>query len=421
MVPDFSRRRLLAGGGALALGGVAGVGLANSGWLSRLTDDEGGRSIPEQVWHPPVSASHADAALERLETAVDRAERLADRVESQTGSAPRWADEPAGGWLADARRESVPRERLADATSGLATAGSRIGEAKEILGGTVSDDIRERSLAVRSEADRLQDELGDYPVSNPSRDLASLYFVEVESDNASFLAPFDGSSESTTGDLSQFHSHLLRAEQALANAHYYRNQYRDGLGDETMPVRQSVQDAQREFIESIDALPSENDVQEAITPDEEGYYGTDVYQQATQPLWADCYDSDFRYGYGPDGRRRGHDVQRLVDTGRALLWRRGCQFARSELSVTPDQAEFDRQRMRDAESRALDAYESVRSNYDAPLPELFVQSGATAITVGQSRTEFGQTSELYAKATTFYLVGIGILQAIEDVVSTLPS
>jgi len=379
MVPDLSRRRLLAGGGALALSGMAGVGLANSGWLSGLTDD-GGRSVPEQVWQPPVSQAHADATLERLETTADRAERLADRVERRTGSAPRWADEPAGGWLADARRESVPRERLSDATSGLATAGSRIGEAKEILGGTVSDDARDRSLAVRSEADRLQDELGDYPVSNPSRDLACLYFVEVESDNASFLAPFDGSSESTTGDLSQFHSRLLRAEQALANARYYRNRYRDELGDQTRPVRHSVQDAQREFIDSIDALPSENDVQEAITPDEARYYGTDVYQQATQPLWADCYDSDFRYG--TDGRRRDHDVQRLVDTGRALLWRRGCQYARTELSVTPDQEEFDRDRMLEAESGAVDTYESVRSNYDAPLPELFVQSGATAITVG---------------------------------------
>ena len=415
MVPDLSRRRLLAGGGALALGGAAGLGLANAGMLPGSTDDEGGRSIPEQVWHPPVSQAHADATLERLETTVDRAERLADRVERRTGSAPRWSGDPSGNWLEDARSASDPRHRLDDATSGLASAGHRIGEAKEVLGGTVSEDARERSLAVRSAADRLQDDLGDYPVSESPRDLAYLYFVEVECDNASFLAPFEGSSESSTWGLSEFHARLLRAEQALANARYYRDRYQELLDEQPVPVRTDVRAAYSTLDQEIEAVVPAGEARAAARADVDET--TRLYRVAERKLYQTCYDLGYDHVSGQVDGEAGHEVQRLVDTGRELLTRRAFQFADAELDVEPDDESFDRSRAGEAATRARELYHETRSEYTSPLAGLLIEPAANRILVGDSRTDFGHTDENYLKARLYYLVAIGILQEVGDVLS----
>jgi hypothetical protein len=409
MVPELSRRRLLAGGGVV-LGGVGGVGVVKSDWLQSVLPWAGSSStVPEYVWHPPVSEAHADAAVTRLEDAIDEAERLADRVERRTGSPPRWADDPSGNWLGTARNESDPRKRLNDATSGLASVGHRIDEARTTLGEFGTDSLRSRANAIVSGAAQLRDDLGDYPVSDPSRDLGYLFFLERELGGAEFYAPVDADSGSA---ISSPHAHLLRSEQYHANARYYYSRYQGLLAADTRPVRADVQDAYAAVEQEIEHLPSRETVGPTNVADADD---SDLYKRAVQTLYSACYTVDHWAGYGSDGHKAGHDVQQLVAGAYELLRRRAYQFARSELDVSPTDDSFDRSRAIDAHGRARRLYRSTRSEHDSPLAGLLIEPGADAILIGDERTNFGHTDENYLKATIFYLIAIGVLREVDDV------
>jgi hypothetical protein len=412
MVPEISRRRVLAGGG-VALGGAAGVGFVKPDWLASALPWAGdARSIPEYVWHPPVSETHADEAVATLEDTVAEAERLAEQVERQTGSPPRWADHPAGGWLEDARSESTPRRRLSDAISGLASVGHRIDDARDTLGEFETERLDSRASEVLSGAAGLEADLGDYPVSNPSRDLGYLFFVERQLGGAKYLAPVDAE----LGDgISSLHADLFRSEQSLENARYYSRRYQNGLDDDPRPVRSDVQEVTVRLDREIERLPSYGAVRSSFRDDIED--ATRLYEVANRTLWRTCYQIGYESGYGDDESYSGLNIRQLVDAARELLTRRAYQFARSELDVSPDDTAFDRSRADEASRRARELYHSTRSEHESPLAGLLIEPGADAILTGDSRTDFGHSDENYLKATALYLTAVGVLREIEDVVS----
>ncbi|MFC4246042.1 transcriptional initiation protein Tat [Natribaculum luteum] len=438
MVPDITltRRSLLVGSG-IATGGLLGTGFVAPTWLPDPVTDALLPVYPEppsHVWRPKVSDDHADEAVTHLEEAVEQATTLQKRVDvdALSDDVAHHLDtrDPSGGWLESAKSESDPWERLSAATYGMQFAGEVVGYATVALDEEDAEALVERGDRLRTAADDVLDSLGDYPVSNASRDLAYLYFVERELSLARLDSHRSGMYMGDTASADEYSEHdvastwasHLQAEQRLRNARYYRGLYREHLGDDTRPYADVLNDALTALTAAVDEFPTRNEMRETVSEEleltQDSPYGAARWELVTL-----CYDNDFRFGFDEDGYRPEHTVQHVVDVGRALLARRAHEFALSELDVSPDDTGYDSGRTFREKRRAVQTFRSTREQHDSPFAGILAQEAADRIRAGDIGVG-GDRDERPAwqdrvEATTYYLVGTGQLRELGDVLGRI--
>lgn len=441
MVPDVSltRRTLLTGSGA-ALGGLLGIGFLAPTWLPDPVTDALLHVSPEppgHVWRPEISAAHADEAVTHLEATVDRANALRERVDVDSlpdDLAFHLADsDPSGGWLESAREETDPRERLFAATYGMQYAGETIGYAKVALDTVDAQALVDRGRRLLETATDVHRSLGAYPVSEPTRDLAFLYFVERELAfarlDSSRLGAEDGdapsSDEYSAHDIATAWGSHVQAEQRLRTARYYRGLYRETLGNDSEPAAGALRDALSTLTNAIEAFPSREDMRTRID-DDLGLTQRTPYGAARWELFTLCYDNDFRFGFDEEGYRPGHTVQQVVEVALGLLARRAHEFALSNLGVSPDDTGYDSGRAFREKRRAVRMFRSVRNEQGSPFAGILAQEASDWIRAGDIGVGPGgghdggrPAWQARVEATTYYLVGTGELRELGDVLGVI--
>lgn len=444
MVPDttFTRRTLLAGSGTALGASLLGIGLFAPTWLPDSVTDALLRVYPEppgHVWRPDISDAHADGAVAQLEETVERANALRERIDVDSLSEDLAfhldGGDPSGGWLESAREEPNPQKRLFAATYGMQFAGEVIGYANVALDEVDAEALVERGDRLRAEAADVRDSLGDYPVSDPARDLAYLYLTERELglarlDSARFGARSGGvpsADEYSEYDVARTWGSYTQAEQRLRTARYYTDLYREGTGDDARPYADALKNALVTLTDAVDEFPARDEVRTTVRDELELTQAT-PYGAARWELSTLCYDDDFRFGFDEDGHRSGHTVQRVVEVARALLARRAHEFALAELDVSPDDADYDSGRAFREKRRAVRTFRSVRAEYDSPFAGILAQEASDRIRAGDigiERDGHGRDRDDRpawqdrVEATTYYLVGTGQLRELGDVLAAI--
>ncbi|ELZ94275.1 hypothetical protein C440_11658 [Haloferax mucosum ATCC BAA-1512] len=439
MVPDspLSRRRLLTGGATVLGAGLVGTGWFAPTWFPDVVTDKLLAVYPEppkHVWRPEVSDEHADDAVARLERTVEQVRTLRSRIDLDSVSDEMEfrlnGDDPSGGWLETAKSESEPRDRLFDALYGLSFAGEALGAAKVTLGETDPEAVVERGDRLRADARAVLDSVASYEVSDPATDLAYLYFVERDLAFARLNSHRDGvftggtagADDYSPQDVANTWSSHLQAEQYLANARYYRDLYRENLGDETRSYAETLDDAHSTLTEQIESLPTRSDVRERIEGERGFDHQTPLGAARWELFWM-CFDTDYRIGYDSDGPHHGHTVQRVVETASALLNRRAHEFALDELDVSPGDTDYDSGRTFRAKRRAVSRFRSVRAKYDSPFAGVLAQQAASLIHSGEVGIEMADgTHPMWlnrVEATTYYLVSAGQMNELGSVYETI--
>lgn len=441
MVPDVTRRTLLAGSGTALGAGLLGTGLLAPSWLPDPVTDALLGVYPEppgHVWRPEVSDDHADEAVAFLAETVEQANALTERidVDSLPEDLAFRLDErrdPSGGWLESAREESDPWERLFAATYGMQFAGEVVGYANVALDEVDAEALVERGDRLRTGADEVLASLGEYPVSDPARDLAYLYFVERELAFARLNSHRSGVHAGGVASADEYSDHdvastwgsHVQAEQRLRNARYYRDLYRENLGDDARPYADVLDDALATLADAIDEFPRRDEmrtrVEEELELTQETPYGAARWELLTL-----CYDNDFRSGFDGNGYRPDHTVQRVVEVARALLARRAHGFALSELDVSPDDTDYDSGRAFREKRRAVRTFRSVRDEYESPFAGVLAQEAADRIRAGDvgigkewDRHDDRPAWQDRVEATTYYLVGTGQLRELDGVLAEI--
>ncbi|UVE50041.1 transcriptional initiation protein Tat [Haloferax larsenii] len=431
-----SRRQflgLLGGGSAV----FAGVGWFAPTWLPDVVTDQFVIHYPEppaHVWRPEVSETHADEAVARLEQTVERAQTLKERVDSD--SVPRRLEfhlrqgDPTGGWLELAKSASDTHERLSNATTGMMFAGETVGAAKAVLDEVDPEALAERGTRIQSRAEDVLDSFSDYAVSDPTRDLAYLYFVEESLASARTQSRHwervvgEGERESDYPDdaVVDTYASYLQAEQHLEDARYYRDLYRENLGEQTEPYADALATSLKTLIQSIAALPTHVEMRERVE-DERDLGQRTPYGAARWELLSICFDDQYQFNYGADGHRHGHTVQRLVETANALLGRRAHEFALDALDVDPDDTDYDSGRTFRAKRRAVRQFRSVRKTYDSPFAGILAQYASKLIHAAELGIHMADRMfpmwRNRVEATTYYLASEGQMHAFDEVFQTI--
>ncbi|ELZ82997.1 Tat (twin-arginine translocation) pathway signal sequence domain-containing protein [Haloferax elongans ATCC BAA-1513] len=427
-----SRRQflgLLGGGSAV----FAGMSWFAPTWLPDPITDQFVIHYPEppaHVWRPDMSDEHADKAVARLEQIVEQAQTLKERGDPD--SIPRRLQmhlrqgDPTGGWLESAKSASNTHERLSYATIGMMFAGETVGAAKAVLDEVDPEELVERGKRIQSRAEDVLDSFSDYAVSDPTRDLAYLYFVEQSLASARFQSRhwerFVGENDYTNDAIADTYASYLQAEQHLDDARYYRELYRENLGDQTEPFADALATSLTTLTQSIAALPSHVEMRERVE-DERDLDQQTPYGAARWELLSICFDGDYQFNYGPDGHRHGHTVQRLVETANALLGRRAHEFALDELDVDPDDTNYDSGRTFRAKRRAVRQFNSVRKTYDSPFAGVLAQDAAELIHAGELGIDMADgTFPMWrnrVESATYYLASEGQMRAFDEVFQSI--
>ncbi|RDI72915.1 transcriptional initiation protein Tat [Halopelagius longus] len=394
MVPDtdFTRRRLLVGAGATAGAALLGAGVFAPEWLPNALTDPLVVHYPEppnHLWRQSVTDDHADEAVSALESAVARAEELRSRVDDSELSDDmrhRLGHDPSGGWIDDARSESDNWTRLFNATYGLQFAGEAIGYARVALGEEDPGALVERGRRFRTAAEEIRDSVGDYLVSDPGRDLAALYAVERNLSFAKLNSHRDGVYTGGEADASEYSDHSvastwgahLQAEQYLRNARHFRERYREALGDDARSSADELETALNSLRSDVEEFPTRREMRGRLETDDLGQ--STPYGVVRWKLTTYCFDDDFRFD--ADGVRADHTVERAVRLARALLARRAHGYALDELSVTPDDADYDAGRTLTAKRDAMRTFRRVRRTRDSPFESVLAEAAASRIRAG---------------------------------------
>ncbi|WP_458208168.1 transcriptional initiation protein Tat [Haladaptatus sp. NG-SE-30] len=437
MVPDISltRRTLLAGTGVTLGGGLVSTGFLAPTWLPDRVTDYLLRVFPEppsHIWRPEITATHADEAVALLEETVEQANSLRDRIDidSLPDDLAFSLDnsDPSGGWLGSAKDESDPWERLFAATYGMQFASEVIGYAKVALDEVDPESLVERGDQLRMAADNVLDSLGDYPVSNPARDLAYLYFVERDLSLARLDSHRSGTYAGGVASADDYSNHdvartwgsHIQAEQRLRNARYYRDLYRENLGDDTRPYAGVLDDSLTMLMSEINRFPRRDEMRTKVADELELTQET-PYGAARWELLTLCYDTDFRIGFDEDSYRPGHTVQHVVEVAWELLARRAHEFALSELGVSPDDTDYDSGNAFREKRRAARTFRSVRAEHDSPFAGVLAREASDRIRAGDIGVgkKWGDDDrpawQDRVEATTYYLVGTGQMRELGDV------
>lgn len=436
MVPNISRRTLLAGSGAAIGAGVVGVGHLAPTWLPDPVTDALLAVYPEppgHVWRPPISEEHADEAVTLLEDTVERATELRERVD--VASLPevvafhlKDSHDPSGGWLESANEKSEPRERLFAATYGMQFAGETVGYAMVALDEFDPTELVERGERLRTQVNEILSSLGEYPVSEPARDLAYIYFVERELSFARLDAPqpkpdahrSDAAGQDPTHNVASMWGSSIEAKQRVRNARYFSDLYHEHLGEDAYPYVDVLHDALESFTAAINEFPRRSEMRRRVRENLD-LDGRTPYGVARWELVMRCFDDDFRFGFDEGGYRAGHTVQRVVEVARTLLARRAHEFALGEIDVSPDNSGFDSGRAFREKRRAVKTFRSVRAEHDSPFAGVLAQEAANLIRsgdigVGGAWDTDGQSKwRGRVQATAYYLVGNGQMRGLEAV------
>ena len=442
MVPDttFTRRTLLAGSGTALGAGLVGIGLFAPTWLPDSMTDALLGAYPEppgHVWRPDISDAHADEAVAHLEETVERANALRERIDADSLSEDLAfhldRGDPSGGWLESAREESDPQKRLFAATYGVQFAGEVVGYANVALDEVDAGALAERGDRLRAEAADVRDSLGDYLVSDPARDLAYLYFTERELELARLDSPRFGAhsggvpsgDEYSDHDVARTWGSHTQAEQRLRTARYYRDLYREGIGDGARPYADALNHALATLTDAVEEFPTRDEMRTTVRDELELTQET-PYGAARWELSTLCYDDDFRFGFDEDGHRSGHTVQHVVEVARALLARRAHDFALAKLDASPDDADYDSGRAFREKRRAVRTFRSVRDEYGSPFAGVLAQEASDRIRAGDIGLESDGRGhddrpawQDRVEATTYYLVGTGQLRELADVLAAI--
>lgn len=438
MVPDITRRTLLAGSGTALGMGLLATGQLAPEWLPDPVTDtllQLYPDPPDHLWQPEISDAHADEAVALLEATVEHANALKERIDVDSISGDyahnlRDKRDPSGGWLESATEESDPRERLFAATYGMSFAGETVGYAKVALDDVDIEELRRRSDRLWTDAEEVLDSLGEYPVASPSRDLAYVYFVERALSFARMDAPrLDretegaGSEAYSPYEIGSIHGSQVRATQRIRNARYYRDLYHEQLGEDARPYADELSAALATFTDAIEEYPPRREMWERATELREAE--ETPYAVARWELVMLCFDDDFRWGYDEGEHQHGHAVQQIVEVGRALMARRAHDFALGRLDVDPEATDYDSGRAFREKRRAVETFRSVRADHDSPFAGILAEEAASRIRSGDIGIKMRDHDDGMpawrdrVKATVYYLVGNGTMGELDDVLDVI--
>lgn len=444
MDPDIpiTRRTLLAGAGAgVALGGgLFGTSLLAPTWLPDPVTDALLTVYPDpptHIWRPTISDAHADKAVTLLEETVTRANDRRERVDMDSVSenlAVRLdTNDPSGGWLESAQTTASPEKRLSYATQGLQFAGEVIGSANVALDTADPEALVKRGDHLRTAAGTVLDSFSDYRVADPARDLGYLYFTERELASVRLNTHRSGTYTGGAASVDEYSGQdivstwgtQLQAKQQLRTARYYRDRYRANRGDDARPYASVLNDALTTLTAAVNEFPTRVEMRTTVKKDPKLTHET-PYGAARWSLLTLCYDNVFRFGFDAGETRSGHTVQHVVAVALALLARRAHEFALSELSVSPDDTDYDSGRAFRAKRRAVRTFRSVRAKYDSPFAGVLAEDAADLIGSGEVAVGgvLGHDGDRPAwhgrvEATTYYLVATGLMRELSDVLGML--
>ncbi|MFC6786353.1 hypothetical protein ACFQFH_10745 [Halobaculum halobium] len=371
MVPDLpspSRRGFIAGAGLALVGATAAVGATKPTALPDPLTDHASKYLPDPTdhqWRPPVREAHARDAVERLASEVERGRDLWDDLDTDerfTGD---------GGWLEDAReylQAGRYREATVYATGGMQFAAEDVGFALAELDRPEADPERlaERGEALRDRATRLGEEISDYRVVEPGRDLG--WYHEIE--RRIRLVRLDAHErdpnrerEYDADEIGSIRAGNRQAAQRVRDAEHYREQLDKLVGDdEGEPWADRVERLDARYREAIAEFPSRDDVRESVEAIEDEH-GPGPYYTARWKLSMWCYDGDYYVAEWDEGL----SLVNAVAAAQALVQRRAHDRAVDALVIDPEDDGFDSGHVVGEKRAAMKRFRRVVGDDPAPL------------------------------------------------------
>lgn len=387
MIPDLpspSRRGLIAGAGLALAGATVGVGATEPTALPDPLTDQASKWLPDPTdhrWHPPVSEAHAREAVERLAAEVERGRDLWDELDTDE----RFGG--AGGWLESAREsldEGRYREATVYATGGMQFAAEEVGFALARLGRPEGDPERlaERGAAIRDRATRLMEEISDYRVVDPGRDLGWYHEIErrirlVRLD--AHEADPDRDRDDDARDVGSIRAGNRQAAQRVRDAEHYHEQLRDLVGDDGELWADRIGRLDMRFRAAIDEFPSGSDLREEIESIE-NEHGPGPYYTARWKLSMWCYDTDYYVADWDEGL----DLVNAVEAGQALAQGRAHDRAVEALVMEPDgPRSFDSGHVVREKRAAMRRFRRVVGDTPSPLVSILTARAGEDIDVAE--------------------------------------
>lgn len=421
MVPEVTRRRVLAGSTVCGVG--AGVGLAPKTWYPDWVVDRmiGYRSLPDTDTQPAAPTGLLTEGLERLEPYLDRAEDRWDDIDAESDELPDAAWD--GRMHLESGRDGYERLQGADADREAISTLKRIyGDVGYAIGAArvVDDDADPEALVERGE--RLRSEIADVDAQvvyrgNPVADAVIPYWIERTLSFARYDTHRNGiwtggvapSNEYTDHDVPRTWQGHLEAEGRLLDARYTARAFADRVdGEESF--ESGLESLTERFTDEVDRTRQDpEDWKAAIEPFSEG-----PYRHARVRLW------EFTHGdLDQVPFQEGRDVFRAIRHARNVLRIRAYSDAVAQLAFeegeAPDPALCYR-----AEKRAAKRARSLTDEYDTPLFRLLVDDAVQLLRVGDvGLTRSGQADRQRADTYAYYLAGDAQLRHAPDVYETL--
>ncbi|MFB6097473.1 MAG: hypothetical protein ABEJ74_08805 [Haloferacaceae archaeon] len=425
MVPDISRRAVLAGAGLAGL--VGAVGVAPAEWLPEPVARERTelRPVPEIDAYPPVSSEHEAAARDSLATTIDRAERAVERVPPDAEPPgifdPESALRSAEGY-AESARDASGWQALADARLGAKFAGEAIGLSRVMTGDASGEHLASQAEEIQAQIEKVRDDVS-YAVDDASAGLARLYWVEkllaLGHLNSYRDGTYVGQDEpSTTYDdrttVSTWGNHLMARRYADDAARLLRD-YRAGT---TAPT--SLQS----HVEAVEAdLRAEA---RGLTPDSTEFdrRNREIEAMDSGPFrrfsWQVFYARQNADVRDPGGPWAGVPLHRAVKNAETVLTCRGCFYARDETEFGPG-GSVTGSMLADAKRDALRRLTRYRqAARDRPLLLLMLREPRRLLWAGGEDLD-GATEREFPKAEAYakYLRAVGYLRNVESVTSRI--
>jgi hypothetical protein len=432
MPPSISRRRLIAGGGALAGAAAGGAWFAPVSYLpdTVAVARTRVRSVPQLNPRPPVTDDHVQQAASGLSETIDRAVETWERVESQDGATtdlPNFADpersiDSARGYLENVRN-SDGWEALFDGWQGADFAGRAIGGSLLALEETSGEQLAENAREIQSTITETRERVA-YEVADPLVGLARLYWVEkwlaIAGLDSYRGGVYAGQDEPTT----EYDDHTIvetwgshvSARRRRADAALLYEDYR-AAQEPTTDVSETVEAAVETFegtAQRLSLSAAERDRwREQTESMEEGpalTFRAAVHRYAR--------NIDVRLDQGPWA---GLTLYRAVKNARAILEGRAGRAVRDRSPVDSDTDRIDATRLGRAKERGLALLRQRRQDADGhPLVALLAEEGRRLLWAGDEELRSDPDDDRphkRARAFARYLLAVEYLQRVPDAVS----
>lgn len=424
MVP--TTRRQLLGGGLLA--GLAGAGaFLPADWLPHALAVQRVRlrPVPELTVRPPVTADHADAARVALADAVDRAERAVDRLGDVTATSVGIRPESS---LSSAKRSLEQAEdrdgwkALSGVRRGVKFAGEAVGAARVLEDDVSGEALAERARQLQVDVDAVAGDV-TYDVSDPSRGLARLYFVEKwlglgrlnSYRSGTYLGQDEPATEYDPRQAVRTWGSHWQARRYVADARRLLADYRAEV-DGTRRLDDHVAAASAALYDEAARLTPDPEEFDRRTAELEAMDESPARTLRWQ-LFSARQTADVR---APGGLWAGLALYRAVENAGTVLTCRGATDARERAALEPGES-VTAKRLSTAKREGLRLLDARReAAADRPMLEFLLQEPRRLLWAGDTELD-GDYDVAHPEARAYgkYLRAVGYLRSVREVAARL--